>query len=193
MDLDRTFGFQWSPSRFRNGRALLENPCSEEYAGPKEFSANETTAFADYVKRIKPTVYIDLHSYSQVVLYPFEYSCDAIPDDAENLAELAWGAAKAVRGVNGRFYNVEQACENDSSASQGRAAKQPVSSLKTQQGGSALDWVYKQGKVQWSYSVKLRDNGQHGFLLPHDQIIPTGEEIWALTQYVAQFVENPNY
>jgi len=33
--------------------------------------------------------------------------------------------------------------------------------------------------IKYSYGVELRDKGDYGFLLPPDQIIPTGEEIFA--------------
>ena len=30
-----------------------------------------------------------------------------------------------------------------------------------------------------SYTLELRDTGYYGFLLPADQIVPVGEEVWA--------------
>ncbi|WP_411016248.1 M14 family zinc carboxypeptidase, partial [Salmonella sp. s51884] len=40
----------------------------------------------------------------------------------------------------------------------------------------------------YSYVVELRDTGNHGFLLPADQIVPSGEESYdgvvALLDYV---------
>ena len=37
-----------------------------------------------------------------------------------------------------------------------------------------------------SYGMELRDTGDHGFLLPPDQIIGTGEEVWAFHAAVAR-------
>ena len=37
-----------------------------------------------------------------------------------------------------------------------------------------------------SYGMELRDTGVHGFLLPPDQIIGTGEEVWAFHAAVAR-------
>jgi hypothetical protein len=31
--------------------------------------------------------------------------------------------------------------------------------------------------VKYPYGVELRDTGEHGFILPANQIVPTGEEI----------------
>ena len=45
-------------------------------------------------------------------------------------------------------------------------------------GGSA-DWARGVAEITYSYGVELRDKGWHGFLLPANQIVPTGEEIFA--------------
>ena len=42
--------------------------------------------------------------------------------------------------------------------------------------GGSEDWTYGNLNVTYSFSVELRDEGRYGFLLPKDQIIPTGEE-----------------
>lgn len=42
--------------------------------------------------------------------------------------------------------------------------------------GVSVDWVIGTHKKRLGYTYELRDEGQHGFLLPPDQIIPTGEE-----------------
>jgi hypothetical protein len=62
---------------------------------------------------VLPIGYVDFHSYSQEILYPFAYDCDVLPRDAEDLAEAAWGCAKAARNVHGRYFDVDSACEGD--------------------------------------------------------------------------------
>ena len=37
-----------------------------------------------------------------------------------------------------------------------------------------------------SYGMELRDTGHYGFLLPPEQIIPTGQEVWAFHMAVAR-------
>lgn len=44
-------------------------------------------------------------------------------------------------------------------------------------GGTSVDWVYHQLGVTYSYLVELRDTYEYGFLLPEDQIIPSGTEV----------------
>src|SRR5277367_2886608 len=89
------------------------------YRGEKAFQAVETQRMAKYItttlpgRNIKPIAYIDFHSYSQMVLYPYAYDCSVLPRDAEDIAEAAWGMAKAARQVHGRYFNVDSACEGD--------------------------------------------------------------------------------
>lgn len=45
--------------------------------------------------------------------------------------------------------------------------------------GSAIDWVKGAAGVKYAFTLELRDSGRYGFILPAQQIIPTGEETWA--------------
>lgn len=44
--------------------------------------------------------------------------------------------------------------------------------------GSSVDMAYDHG-VKHTFALELRDTGKYGFLLPADQITPSGEETWA--------------
>jgi len=52
--------------------------------------------------------------------------------------------------------------------------------------GSSRDWSYGSGIFRWTYTLELRDKGDHGFILPADQIIPTCQETWPAVLLVAQ-------
>jgi len=41
-------------------------------------------------------------------------------------------------------------------------------------------------KARFAYTVELRDTGRHGFVLPADQIKPSGEELWEAERVVLQ-------
>ena len=45
--------------------------------------------------------------------------------------------------------------------------------------GTSIDWAHGEAGIKYTYTIELRDTGNYGFILPADQIIPTGEEIWA--------------
>lgn len=53
--------------------------------------------------------------------------------------------------------------------------------------GSTVDYIKGVHKKDISYTYELRDQGRYGFLLPPEQIIPTGEE--TLDSVVALFKE----
>ena len=45
--------------------------------------------------------------------------------------------------------------------------------------GNTIDWARGSAGIPYAYLFELRDTGEHGFLLPPEFILPTGEEIWA--------------
>jgi hypothetical protein len=51
--------------------------------------------------------------------------------------------------------------------------------------GSTGDWASGVLGVKYSYALELRDKGRHGFLLPANQIIPTGHETFAAMKAMA--------
>ena len=60
--------------------------------------------------------------------------------------------------------------------------------------GGAADWALgprpNGAGIKYSMNIELRPTTRddHGFVLPPDQIIPTGEEIWAFHLYAAEHI-----
>lgn len=171
IDIDSSFNYHWTPS--------VGTPCSESYAGQTPLEALEAFHFTNYInmtaKDHQYFGYIDLHSYSQTILYPYGYSCDAETRDQENLLELAYGLAKAIRWTSAKHYEVLPACEDRELYPDDGA------------GGCALDFMYKMHAI-WAYQIKLRDTGNHGFLLPKKYIAPVGKEIYSALRYFCDFI-----
>lgn len=187
FDLDHAFGFEWS------GLDSEHDPCSESYGGDEPWEATEAIALASWAKNESQenadfVGLIDLHSYSQQVLFPFAYSCDVDPPNAENLEELAAGLAKAIRLSNGELYSVTSACEGAVLSRGGRSGARRVETG----GGSAIDWFYHELHAHYSYQIKLRDTGSYGFLLPKDNIVPVGEEIFSAMKYFGDYLLGNN-
>lgn len=120
--------------------------------------------------------FIDLHSYAEEILYPYAFSCEDRPRDEENLIEVAYGLAKAIRLLTGRIYQVFAACLD-----------RDADLLPDLGAGTILDYMYH-NRADFAYQLKLRDTGNHGFLLPAKQIIPVGKEVVASLKYLFHFL-----
>lgn len=177
LDLDRTWSFKWDGGSSTNG----ENPCSEGYAGATPLEAKESQALAAWARNetehnnVDFVGLLDLHSYSQQILYPFSYSCTERPNNLEDLEEIAQGLAKAIRQQHHENYRVLSAC--------GASVTTSSSSKNSASGGSLLDWAYHELGVRHAYQIKLRDKGSYGFLLPREEIVPTGQEVVKAVEY----------
>lgn len=133
FDLDQAFGFAWDQTKSQ------VDPCSESYGGDEPFQAVEATRLADWGRNqtengVKFVGFLDLHSYSQQILFPYTFTCDEDPPNRENLEELGVGLAKAIRLSSGNFYTVSSACE-------GTVAVKDAESEAS--GGAAIDWFYR--------------------------------------------------
>ncbi|KAI5959581.1 ECM14 [Candida pseudojiufengensis] len=172
IDIDHSYDYHWTKS--------TDWACGEEYSGDIPFEAFESKIWDNYLNETnqehKIYGYLDLHSYSQEILYPYAYSCNQQPRDEENLIELAWGIAKSIRLKSGSNYQVLPACiDKDSDL------------LPDLGSGSSLDYMYH-NKAYWAYQLKLRDTGSHGFLLPSKYIEPVGDEIVSAIKYFCEFI-----
>lgn len=195
LDLDRGFGFAW------DGTSFQSNPCSESYPGDEPFQAVESHRMAEWAKNetdnnsVKFVGFLDLHSYSQQVLYPYSYSCDNEPNNSENLMEVGLNIASVMRKSSGRSYTVMSACEGAMPVNMDhpKSSSSSVSKKGVEAGGgSAIDWFYHELNVRYTFQIKLRDTGSYGFLLPSEHIIPTGEEVFSALKLMADFIGGNN-
>ncbi|XP_042551983.1 carboxypeptidase A4 isoform X1 [Dipodomys spectabilis] len=152
-----------------------DNPCSEVYHGPHANSEVEVKSVVDFIqKHGNFKCFIDLHSYSQLLMYPYGYSMKKAPD-AEELDDVARQAAEALASLSGTKYQVGPTCTTVYPAS-----------------GSSIDWAYDNG-IKYSFTFELRDTGHYGFLLPANQIIPTAEETWLGLKTIMEHVRDNLY
>jgi extracellular matrix protein 14 len=186
FDLDHAFGYEWDGAK--------PEPCSEIYGGDAAFEATEARALSSWVKdqmvnnHTQFISFFDMHSYAQEIMYPFSYSCKSDPSNLENLMELGMGIAKAIRIASNEPYTVMSACNGVVGRGQPSG---PVPRIESG-GGSAIDWFYHEIGARFSYQIKLRDTGNWGFVLPKDQIVPVGKEMWAALKYIGDYLLGNN-
>ncbi|XP_037376638.1 carboxypeptidase A4 [Talpa occidentalis] len=157
------------------GEGASSNPCSEVYHGPRVNSEVEVKSVVDFIQNHGNfKCFIDIHSYSQLLMYPYGYTVKKAPD-AEELDDVARRAATALASLSGTEYHVGPTCTTVYPAS-----------------GSSMDWAYDNG-IKYAFSFELRDTGHYGFLLPADQIIPTAEETWLGLKTIMEHVQDNLY
>ncbi|XP_051846484.1 carboxypeptidase B2 [Antechinus flavipes] len=146
--------------------------CKEIYCGPYPESEPEVKAVTSFMRRNLDHIkaYITMHSYSQLVLFPYSYTMSKSKDH-EELSLLASQATQAILRVNENIYY-----------EYGPGA----STIYLSPGGSD-DWAYDMG-IKYSFTIELRDKGQYGFLLPESFIRPTVTETFAAVYTIASHV-----
>nr|AAR16321.1 pancreatic carboxypeptidase A1 precursor copy 2 [Tetraodon nigroviridis] len=156
------------------GPGASSSPCSETYRGPKAHSETEVKAIVDFVKaHANIKAFISIHSYSQMLLYPYGYTSTPVKDQAE-LHNLAKKAITDLASLYGTYYRYGSIINTIYQAS-----------------GGTIDWTYNQG-IKYSYTFELRDTGRYGFILPANQILPTARETWlALMTIMNHTFQNP--
>lgn len=99
----------------------------------------------------------------------YSWSCTERPPNHNALQALAKGASDAIQRVHGLQFKYGPICNTIYPAA-----------------GSSVDWVNDVLKGENVFTVELRDTGKGGFILPPEQIIPSGEESFAGAMYLFQ-------
>ncbi|XP_053169054.1 mast cell carboxypeptidase A-like isoform X2 [Hemicordylus capensis] len=165
VDINRNFDIAWGTID------ASSDPCEEIYCGTSAESEQETKAITAFIRSHLSSIkaYVSIHSYSQMLLYPYGYRFEKTPNHDE-LNEIAKGAAEAISSLYGTEYTY------------GASAVTIYPSS-----GCSDDWAYNQG-IKYSFTFELRDKGKYGFLLPEHQIKPTCEEIMLAVKYLANYI-----
>jgi carboxypeptidase T len=158
VDPNRNYGYMWGTLNINTSSHVPSDPT---YVGPRAFSEPETQAVRNLVARELFRGVITYHSYSQLILYPWGYTSQPIPDtsDLATMTKLAERMQELILGVHGTTYTPQQSSQLYLTA------------------GDTTDWTYGEYGIP-SFTIELRpdtpENG--GFILPPDQIQPTFEE-----------------
>jgi carboxypeptidase A4 len=170
VDCNRNWDSAWS-----SGVGTSAQPCSGEYKGSGPFSEPEDHSIAEFLTQRRPVHgYVDFHAYGQLIMDPYGYTKSPTRNHAAQ-QQLVQGMAAAAKRVNGKHYTTG-----------------PISTTIYPASGDSVDWAYDVGEVPFPLAVELRDDGQHGFLLPPSEILPQGREMWAGVLFMGDFIMNAN-
>ncbi len=162
VDLNRNFSFMWGP-----GRGSSNYPGSETYRGPSAFSEPESAAMRDLALATPQLrAHNDIHSFSEMVLFPFGWTPELSADHA-TFDALAQEMRARILAYRGRSYRVG-----------------PVYTTIYPVRGGTVDYFYGDRGV-WSFSYELYGSS---FDPPADQIRPNAEETLPATLLLGEFV-----
>jgi murein tripeptide amidase MpaA len=99
----------------------------------------------------------------------YGYSCTAVAKNNNELQSLASGAVAAIRSVHGTSFQAGPICSTIYKAT-----------------GTSVDYSHDVVGSQYTFTAELRDTGNYGFVLPANQILPSGEEAYAAVRYLLQ-------
>jgi len=178
VDLNRNFGYAWG----YDNSGSSPDPSSETYRGPSAFSEPETQIVRDFTigKNIK--TYINLHTYSNVIIYPWGYIDSETPDSL-TYREFA-GDMSAFNGYD-YGYSGDMLGYNSN--------------------GTARDWMYGEQSVKnkiYGYVFEIGSSSD-GFWPSQSRIYPLAQEnlgaliynTWVAGDYVSlnDFQTSPEY
>ncbi len=171
VDLNRNYGVAWGKSGSSRSKR------SDTYRGESAFSEPESQAVRLLFETENISSHIDFHSYSQLILYPWNYTRTSSPD-RDKLTGIADRMSSAMYAEHEHAYKILAG-----------SGLYPA-------GGTLSDWVYGEKKAL-SFTVELRpggNRGRGGFVLPPEQIVPTCDESLAavleLADWTVKDVEN---
>ncbi|MGH8910029.1 MAG: M14 family metallopeptidase [Egibacteraceae bacterium] len=158
VDPNRNYGYMWGTL---NVNTSSHTPSDDTYVGPRAFSEPETRAVRNLVTRQLFDGVITYHSYSQLILYPWGFTTQQVPDlsDRAEMIELANVMKKLIGDVHGKTYTPQYSSQLYPTA------------------GDTTDWTYGEYDIP-SFTIELRPStfAEGGFILPASQIQPTWEE-----------------
>merc|ERR1712233_152344 len=127
----------------------------------------------DFLQTLDPVPVLGhcFHSYSQLWLWPHGYNYNQYPPNVDEIHQLAIDAADALYKVHGTVFDPINSAELYPAA------------------GDSNDWLKGALGARFTFLTELRDTGYHGFILPKEQIIPSGEEMWAGFEVVIDRVQ----
>lgn len=163
VDLNRNWGFKWG----YDDQGSSPDPNGEAFRGSGPFSEPETDALRLFMQGHPPTGAVFYHNFGQKILYPWEYTAEPAPDQAE-MAAIAVEMSRRMAAVSGRVY---------------RAGGQEI--LYPTNGG-ACDWVYGTFAAP-SFTIELPNATylQGGFFTAESEILITfAENLPALLYFI---------
>lgn len=157
VDLNRNWSVSWGEEP-----GSSSNPESGNYRGTGPFSEPETAAVRAFAVGLPNLIaHVDVHSYSQLVLYPLSYLTKEVPETQGQARAWAEEQALLMSGLYGTEYLPLRGSD-----------LYPAT-------GVAMDWSFEElGTMSFTYELRPGTDIEFpdGFVLPPEEILPTCDE-----------------
>ncbi|XP_055349996.1 carboxypeptidase B-like [Paramacrobiotus metropolitanus] len=163
VDPNRNYDFMWQ-------KVLpAVDPCSLTYGGASPYSEPENLLIFEKILDLRRELraFLTFHSHSQLWMTPYGYTYE-LPADFADMYALAVNATEALRAVYGTVYRVGTTAE-----------------ILYTSSGTSRDFAKGRTTTKYVYTIELRDTGEFEFILPAEQIIPSGRETMEALKVVA--------
>lgn len=162
VDLNRNFDLHWDPPK-----SASTNPASDTYRGPAPASEAEVRIIQNLISQ-GFNAFIDFHSYSQVIIYPWG-NTSSPAQDAPTFDKIAQEMSQRIAEVNNKNYRTGQ-----------------ISHLLYPVSGDSVDYAYGKFKT-YAFCIELPPPiGFFSFYPPSNYILPTAEENLVAVKYLME-------
>lgn len=168
VDLNRNYPYHW------NEIGSSSDPSRYDFCGPSAASEVETQNVMNFLKNHSKTedvrTYISLHSYSQLLMFPYGFTPEHV-ENYDDLQAIGNKATEAIKEVHGRIYKSGSMYETIYPSS-----------------GGSKDWVHSELGIPITFTFELRGppDTQDLFVLPSEEILPTAEEAFAAIRTIVE-------
>ena len=155
VDLNRNFDSSWG------GSGSSGSVCSQTYRGASVESEPETNVIKQVMQEAPMTVYVDVHSYSQLILTSYGYTTATHPRATEYRA-IGGAIQSAIREAGGNTWT-----------------EGPTAQVLYSASGTTNDYADKLGALGFCFELRPGGSGGGGFAPPASDILPGAQESYA--------------
>ncbi|KAI2617837.1 hypothetical protein GGR54DRAFT_607138 [Hypoxylon sp. NC1633] len=152
------------------GDGSSSNPASETFSGYAPGDSPECAALMDFAQALAADkgikLYVDWHSYAQTILLSYGYTCDDFPANIDKQISLAGNTSAKIAEPYNTTFEYGPGCI-----------------VLYQSSGNGRDYMTDAAGTEFGWGIELRSTS-YGFVLPANQILPSGEEIWEGMKYL---------
>jgi len=168
VDLNRNFDSHWASG------GSSSNTCSDVYHGPSAMSEVESQVIAGVMKEAPMTVYIDTHSYTQLVI-----------------SSPGWSKTRDNR--HAEFRNIGRSIQQAIKSSHGLTFTEgPTAATLYVAAGITIDYATDRGALGICLELRPPRYGGGGFAPSNREILPASEETFAGILASIDYAKDPS-